>query len=131
MGLLVCHLKLLVCHLFLGLQAEHVNGLAATICKIRVVNSTYCQIFHQVSKQTINKDFRHGTGLELRYINTFLDLLRGAEWMIRGASTSFRFQTAPFGRCHSGCAAVGCVAIHCPLVATHLRECEHRVSQML
>ena len=32
--------------------------------------------------------------------NTFLDLPRGAEWMIRGAYTpSVRVQTAPFGRC--------------------------------
>ncbi len=31
---------------------------------------------------------------------TYIDLPRGAEWMIRGAYTpSFRVQTAPFGRC--------------------------------
>jgi len=36
----------------------------------------------------------------MMFIFTYLDLPRGAEWMLRGAYTlSFRVQTAPFGRC--------------------------------
>ena len=38
--------------------------------------------------------------IKINQMYRYLDLPRGAEWMIRGAYTpSLRVQTAPFGRC--------------------------------
>ena len=45
-------------------------------------------------------DLREGVCASVRYIDLYLGLPRGAEWMIRGACLpSLRVQTAPFGRC--------------------------------